>query len=526
MIKRTGSQERQPFALSGLLPYLIIIIFGLALYGRTAFFGFTFLDDSALILDNYPVISDLRNVGTVFSSDVFFSEDKSYYRPLLNVSLMLDAALGGAEPTVFHLTNILLHIIAACLVFLMFLKLGRSRGLSLFLSLLFLVHPVLSQAVAWIPGRNDVLLAIFVLSAWISFLNFSERPRLSTYLGYLFFFWLALLTKESALFLPAVVIIYFLWVQPARVNRPDRWLLAIGSGAVAFFWLLMRRFALGQLGGGSLAAVASLGANISALLVYIGKILLPVDLKSFPVLEDSRLIYGLIALPVLAICLWLSRHKRWPFLLLGVVWFLLFLLPSFIRLSGLPDFLEHRAYLPLIGFLIVMAEIDFIGAADWNARRAWLAGGAALVLLAGISFWHAGIFRERLAFWEAAAAGSPHSPLVQRNLGAMYYLQGEPSKAEEHYRLALDLNPREEMAHNNIGVIYLDQKKYEEAAAEFRQELEVNPGYDRALFNLGESYFRRGQTDEARRFWQAALSANPYNQEAYRRLLNRENPIQ
>ena len=147
-------------------PYLLIILIGILLYVWTAFFDFSYFDDQALIVENSEIIGDVSNVGRLFVDDAFFSEQNFYYRPLLNLSLMLDMQVSGILPWFFHLTNSGLHILAACLLFAVLIKLHTSRGRALWLSLFILIHPALVQAVAWIPGRNDSLLAIFILSAF------------------------------------------------------------------------------------------------------------------------------------------------------------------------------------------------------------------------------------------------------------------------------------------------------------------------------------------------------------------------
>ena len=120
-----------------------------------------------------------------------------------------------------------------------------------------------------------------------------------------------------------------------------------------------------------------------------------------------------------------------------------------------------------------------------------MSGLIILSLFAFISFWHSRSFKDPLTFWRAAIKTSPHSPMANRNLGAMYYLNNDYVKAERYYRAALALNLNEPMAHNNIGVIYLNQGKFSEAEKEFNYELEINPGYDKALLNLAElKYYR------------------------------------
>jgi len=171
-------------------PYFIIFLVGFLLYGQTLFFSYTYYDDNELTLERTAFLQDFRNIPQIFSTDVFLSAagDKFYYRPLLNLSFMADAHLGGEVPFFYHFSNILIHIIAVFLLFYFLKKIIKKDSLAFFFSLIFLVHPVLTQAVAWIPGRNDSLLAVFVLAAFITFLNFLENPRLRSYLLYLLFF--------------------------------------------------------------------------------------------------------------------------------------------------------------------------------------------------------------------------------------------------------------------------------------------------------------------------------------------------
>lgn len=511
--------HQSSFLSSWFAPYLILIVLGSSLYARTIFFDFTYLDDNALILENYPIISQVNNIGAIFANDVFFSSDKFYYRPLLNLSFMADASVAGTLPVIFHLTNILIHILASILIFLLLKKLGQSKSLSFFLAAFFLVHPALTQAVAWIPGRNDSLLAVFVVAAFLSFLSFCDRPLLRYYLTYLGFLFLALLTKETAVFLPVLVIFYFLFLEPKRLEARDKWLLVIGSGAIGFFWFLMRRLALGTELTDYSQAIWGVMNNSSALLIYIGKLLFPFDLKTFPILEDSTLVYGLLTVLILSVAIWLSRRKRLKYIWFGAAWFLLFLLPAFIRPTGLPDFLEHRLYLSFVGFLIILLELDWIRNLDFRKRSVSVPAVLILAFLAALSFWHSSAFTDRLSFWQSAATGSPHSPLAQKNLGTMYYLEGNNAQAEEYYNRALALNDKESMVNNNLGVIYLNDRQYDKAKQAFRRELQVNPDYDKALFNLGDLAYREKQWPEALNYWLSALRINPRYYEAYERLL-------
>ncbi len=191
--------------------YPIILTIGLLLYFKSLFFDFTYLDDNTLILNNLPFLQKAGNFFTAFTQQVFqvAHGNSVYYRPLLTVSLMPDAMLGGASPFFYHLTNIVIHLIAACLVYKLITKLKYPNGAAFLLSLIFVTHPALTHAVSWIPGRNDSLLTVFILASFIFFLNYLENRKNSQIFWSVLFFLLALLTKETALALPVVCFVYF-----------------------------------------------------------------------------------------------------------------------------------------------------------------------------------------------------------------------------------------------------------------------------------------------------------------------------
>lgn len=508
-------------------PYFIFFIFGFLLYSQSLFFNFTYLDDQALILDNAPILSDVNNIGKIFTDDVFFSQPKFYYRPLLNLSLMFDFSVAGTLPVIFHLVNIIFHLLVVSLIFLLFCRLNYRKILAFFLALFFLSQPVLVQAVAWIPGRNDSLLTIFILAAFLSFLAFRENARLRNYIAYFCFLLAALLTKENAVFLPILVIFFAFFIDRSKILARDKCLLILASVGAVFIWFLMRSFALGGAALTLQTALSSIYQNSPALLVFLGKAIFPFNLAVLPVLADAKLVYGLIVAPLIILALFFSRQKRGAYFIFGLAWFLFFILPSFIRpnLSEIPDFLEHRLYLPLIGLLIVLAEIDWVKNLDFKKRVVKFGLLVIFILFSCLTFRHSLNFKDRLSFWLAATKNSPHSPLAQKNLGVMYYFAGQNDLAAKHYRLAFTINPQEIMAHNNLGVIYLNDENYRQAEIEFKKELAVNPNYDKALFNLGDVYYRTKRFNEAASYWQETLRVNPSYGEAYERLNILENQL-
>ncbi len=518
--------------LRGPLAYALIAGVGFLVYFKSLFFGFTYLDDNVLIINNYRFLGQLSNVLEAFRHEVFhiLHSSAAYYRPMLTVSLILDAQLGGVSPFIYHFTNIIIHLAASCLVFKFLTKLGYARQLAFFFSLIFSVHPVLAQAVSWIPGRNDSLMAVFGLASFIFFLDFLETKRIWHCLAHVFFLGLAVFTKESALMLMPMCVLYYIliWKKEGRkkgeISRHRNIPLFIFTGwlAVSGFWFLMRSAALSNnpmpMAGVDMAKSVLL--NLPALIQFIGKIIFPFNLSVLPLVQDTTFVYGILALALIVPALFFSKRARSGFIIFGASWFLLFLLPSFIRPNPaiVADFIEHRVYMPLAGFFILLLEADIIKNLDFKLKRYFAASGIIIILFAAITFFHIGNFKDRLSFWSNAAAKSPHSPLAHRNLGAMYYLAGLPDKAEPEYRKALELNPLEPMAHNNLGLIYASRGNFKDAEEEYKKELAINPAYDDVHFNLGVLYYKLGEFKKAEMLWKKVIELNPDYTDAYANL--------
>ncbi|MEI6835370.1 MAG: tetratricopeptide repeat protein [Candidatus Falkowbacteria bacterium] len=498
-------------------PYLTLIILGFLLYCQTLAFSYSYLDDNNLILDNQKILHE-AGLAKIFTSDVFFygAGNGFYYRPLLNVSFLLDSLFGGTNPFFFHLTNLILHLIAACLVFLVFKKYFLSRETSYFLALVFLTHPVLSQAVAWIPGRNDSLLTIFVLASFYFFLKFLRNDKIAYLWGHIVFFTLALFVKETAVFLPLVCLIYYFLsdYKFSKENRQDNFLLtlALWFGA-ALVWYLFRTVSLPD---NSLSNLALVGwHNLGAVLIYFGKIILPFNLGVYPTMKDSFYQPGALAFLIFCLALYFTPKLNWRRFSFGLLWFIIFLIPTL--LNSDPS-LEHRLYLPLIGLLLCLSEIYPLRDVSWSKKLPKIMAAVIIIILASLTLVHCRHFSDRISFWSEAVLNSPHSAFVHNNLGAMYYLAGDLSKAKTQYQEALKLDPKQNLVHNNLGLIAASAKDFREAESEYRQELEINPGYDNAWANLGILYFNLKRLSEAKAAFAEAYRLNPNNQQAYNSL--------
>ena len=494
-------------------PYLWIAGLGALTYLWTIFFGFTYFDDNALILDNIFFLRNIINIPIAFVTDVFrvLHSSAAYYRPLLTVSFMFDSQFSGNSPFFYHLTNVFIHIVASCVVFIFLQKIKIRKEVAFLFSLIFTAHPVLAQAVAWIPGRNDSLLTLFSLLSFIFFIKFVEFGKVKNAVWHLVFFAAALFTKEPGLLIAPVIVLYFLLFDKKQIMSEKSYIAFAWTG-IAGVWYLLRVIALQNPIKYTLTEIVkSIYLGLPAVVFGLGKVFFPVNLSVLPVIQDSTLIWGFIAILAIIVSVIFSKNRNYKLILFGIVWFFVFLLPSFIRpgTEYVPDFLEHRIYLPIIGLFIILSEVEYVKKFSFSNKAGVLTFGILVSFLVVTNLVHTWVFRDRLAFWQSAVFSSPHHPLAHKNLGAMYYLDGNLDNAETEYEKTLELNFQEPMIHNNLGLIYAAKGEVKKAEDEYKKELKINPNYDNALFNYGLLLYQEERTQEAEGMWLATLKVNP-----------------
>lgn len=498
--------------IDGWHPYLWICAVVCLVYARSLSFGFTYLDDNALILGNYGFISDITNVGAAFLRKVFAHSYLPYYRPILMTSFILDAQLGGSEPFVYHLTNIVYHAAASCLVFTFLEAMGYKRRLAFIFGMIFAVHPVLSQGVAWIPGRNDTILAVFALASFISLIKLADTGKSRFYLLHMAFLVLALFTKETAIVIVPLAAVYLCMVRRLKALSAPIQAFAAGWTVSVFLWYIFRQAAVrGSMEINIFDAASIIGMYMPAAIQFTGKIFFPFNLSVFPTIPDTSFAYGISAVVLLAAAIAATGKRRYDFIVFGLCWIVFFLAPSLLRANYMlsADFIEHRVYVPIIGFFILLLETDLIR----RASGAVLAVVSAIVitLFAATTFVHIGNFADRRSFWSNAVKTSPRSPFAHLAMAQYYFDAGRTDDAESEFRKCLAIDPLEPASIFGLGEVYMKRGRLDEAAAQFRKTIAVYPVYDNAYLELGVVYYKQGRPGDAERAWERALAVNPGN---------------
>jgi dolichyl-phosphate-mannose--protein O-mannosyl transferase len=274
---------------------LILILLPLVVYFKTISFDFTKLDDHIFIQENQSYNSNPANIIKSFHRGLFSNGDDVFYRPVLLSDFILESQLFGTNPKGFHFTNLLLHICCVLLLYLFLRKIDVPETTAFMLSLIFSVHPVLSQAVAWIPGRNDMLLVLFFFASAILTIDYLHKPGWLLFAGQLMFLLLALFTKETGVIIP-VILMSFIFLK--FKSSWKRWLPLLISWILAISaWFFMRKAsAIGKEAFSLPGLIHNAIPRLPAILQYLGKIFFPVSQSVYPSLSGTTYVWGILAL--------------------------------------------------------------------------------------------------------------------------------------------------------------------------------------------------------------------------------------
>lgn len=501
-----------------ILYVLIICIVAISLYGRILTNDYVGLDDTTLVVDNYPFLKNSSNIVQVFRQGVFqtpLHKDTltSFYRPMVTLSLMADAHFTTVvnryiNPKPFFISNMLFHLIALVLLFFLLCKLS-SHISAFLLTLIFAVHPLINQAIAWIPGRNDSLLTIFILASMLFLIQYSMESKTKQLLFHIIFFALALFTKENTLMFIPLVLYYLYFISPGKLTSGNFFKILLLYVIVTIPWFYLREKALETNMSNTLHDFSqNLIFNLPYLFQYFGKTFIPLGLSVMSTPSDTNYLIVIIAITVISLLLYKGNIKQKNIVLFGFLWFILFLIPSlFSQFSGL----EHRAYLPLVGLLIAVSQIDSIKNLKFSFSPVSLRPYPLSLILILIIFYSVSsarlhIFKNRFNFNESAIQTSPHAITPCLLMAKDFEDEGFYTKAIEYYRKALQRDSTLMLIHSNIAGDYIRLNQWHEAQNELQWELLGHPDNYYAVFNLGLVLYQGfGKDSDAVSCWEKSI---------------------
>jgi hypothetical protein len=504
-------------------PYLLLIVCAAGAYSNVYDNDF-FFDDGLLILSN-KFIRSWHNLGAIFTSDLSAGGDEigCFYRPLQTLSYLIVAQSFDLKEWAFHALNVLLHVANGCLVFAFAQKLGLRRWPAFIAALLWVVHPLHTEAVTYMSATADVLHVFFILIALLVWRLGNIKSELLTGAAFI----LALLSKESAVIFPGLLVLTQFLTSPA----PQRFVhyyrtLPYWIIAGAFFALHSHLSGCAQLTGTyanhvfyPLPAIynQSIWARIttffSMLPDYARLFAMPMGLHQdhMPPIETAffapKALFGFAAVILSAIFFITAffRPKNQIVRLggFGGMWFLVAYFPCtgiFTTANAL--FLEHWMYLPSIGLFIALAGILREIAAKY-AYLKWPLGIAAGVMAAlfGVSTWQQNkTWHDPFTFYTNILKYEPNDARAHDNLGLSYEAVGAEEEALEHYTRALELNPKSFKTAERLGQFWLRKGKYAKAEKYFKMALEEKPVFPSALKGLVDVYKKMGKAQLAREY--------------------------
>ncbi len=490
---------------------LLLVFATIAIYSQVVNFDFVNYDDDDYIYKN----SYVQKVLTLESIKwAFTTNHASNWHPLTWLSHMLDIQLYGMDSGKHHLTNLIFHIANTLLLFFLFKQMTGKLWQSSFVAALFALHPLHVESVAWLSERKDVLSTFFWMLTMLSYVRYTGKPGIITYLPVLFFFIIGLMAKPMLVTLPFVLLLLD-YYPLRRLRFTDDKKIIIKKSSISHFSLLTSHFSLlsekipllifaaissvitllAQQSGGAVRSLYEQPLTYritNAMISYVGyieKMIIPHDLAIFypPCIFSWWQIAG-ASLLLLAVSFFvIKRIKDYPYLFTGWFWYIGTLVPviGFVK-AGSQAMADRYTYIPLIGLFMMIAWGIPELIERWRIRKTiFNTVVTAYILILSVTAWmQVQYWKNSITLFSHALEVTENNILVQTNLGLALIEQGRTDEGIIHYLKALQLEPDNAKIHNNLGVALFQKGRIKEAIAHFQKALETNPNDADAKQNL------------------------------------------
>jgi tetratricopeptide (TPR) repeat protein len=503
-----------------------------AAYAPVARNNFINFDDPEYVTMNSHVQHGLSWGAVKWAFGAFHSAN---WHPLAWLSHMLDCQLYGLNPTGHHLTSLAFHIANTLLLFLLLQNLTARLWPSAFVALLFGIHPMHVESVAWVAERKDVLSALFFLLTLLAYARYVELTKIQSpqrwpvYGLTLLLFALGLMAKPMLVTLPCVLCLLDYWPL-RRFQFPLQSQRAAVFRRLAFekapFFVLtavscvITFLAQFQAHSVKLTGDFPLEARLAHVPVawawYVGKLFWPANLSIYYLLLRTPHPAGMVvgALALMAILTWLAvwRVREEPYLIVGWLWFLVMLLPvSGLIQVGNQAYANRYTYLPYIGFSIALVWGLTALLAKWRYHNAFLLAGALLAATAcfKLTVDQVRLWKNSQTLFERAIALDENNVFAWRFLGLEFMNQGNLDKAMDCLQRATANSQVLYEAWNDLGRVLYLKKEFEAAQGAYQTALLYAPNESAIYYNLGNLFMATGRFGDAITNYQTALELVP-----------------
>jgi len=517
----------------------IIVAVGMICYSYSMGGKFVW-DDTYFVVEN-SAIHSLRNTPLFFTDPSTLARGKlahENYRPLVTLSYALDYAVWGLNTFGYHLVNTLFHVLNAILVFLLLKRFARDE-VACFAALLFVAHPVQTEAVSWISGRSNVLFVFFYLTSLISYIKFSvKKTGVSRYiqkygrfelifdsadLSYVFsvvLFCFALLSKEAAATLPLMVVLFDVILSREKIGaRIGRWLPYF---LILFGYILLRYFMLDKLSQRPFWGVSIFETWLSIpkiIATYVQTIFWPlhlcVDRQAYLIgsVVDVSFLSGSLVLSAL-LAIFIISFRRAQNAAFFTAWFIVTLAP-FLNIIPINIFVAERfLYLPSIGIFFLFSLTIF--KLSGGIRRIFFS--TALLVMVPLSLLTINrniLWQDSYTLFENDVKSHPWNARLHNSLAVEYMINDEMVKAERQFKKAMLLDENYLYNYINLGKFYFQQGRPAEAEGIVRKGLEIDPDEPELLNMMAVLYINKGYYDSAEAMLRSAIEKNPDFFDAY-----------
>lgn len=522
---------------------LVLFFTTAAVYSPALGHPFVNYDDQAYIVEN-----DHVRAGVTLSTVrwALTATEESNWHPLTWISHALDCELFGLNPTGHHGTSVFLHALNAALLFLFLLRATGKRWNSLAVAVLFALHPLNVESVAWTAERKNVLSMLFCLVTLVAYGWYVRKPGLPRYMTVLFLFALGLSAKPMIVTLPCVLLLLDYWPlrrvkssfvdaeAPPLPQHSSSWLLLekvpffVLSAASSAITLYAQRQSMPTIE--ALPFAQRFGNAVNSYVMYLWKTFWPAHLAAFYPHEGSKLSAWQVSLGMVFLVaitgLVCSQRRSRPYLLVGWFWFLGNLVPVIgVVQVGDQAMADRYVYFPLIGIFVMLvwglSDLATARLREQSVHSLAAAAAATLFILSFLTVRQIGTWASSNDLWSHALEVTKGNYVAEDYIGSALLLetyeatgQRYSDEATSHFRNALQINPHDAIGHLNLGADYHEHGKLQEAIEHYSDTLKYTNDTHleaKAYIALGAAYGQLHAFDQAERAYQMAMKLEPDN---------------
>lgn len=499
-------------------PWIAVIVTALV-FMNSLQNGFVNWDDDVNILENPNLEAfDWASIRGIFTSDVIGN-----YNPLTILTFAVEKALFGLDPTVFHVNNLLLHLLCTFLVYRIFTALGLPALAALFGTLVFGIHPMRVESVAWITERKDVLFGAFFLGALLLYIRYVDEGRKSGKMvaWILVLFALSLLSKIQAVTLPLTMLcVDYLRRRPLKLSLVlEKWPFFLMSLAIGLLGVYMLRENESLDDTTNYVFIERLMVGFTSYLVYLVKFVIPYRLSPLYPYEATLPTHfyaaplGILGVAGLVWYWWKKDLRPYVFGMAFFTFNVMFLLQ--ILAAGQGFLADRFTYIPYIGLIFMLAW--FLNEAVRQPRRAMAVRGLSLAwlgVMAVMTVQQNRVWKDGITLWSHVLKYYDNAHTPWNNRARWYRENGKPDLALADYNESISLKPLAS-THNSRGKLYFDQGKIQEALADYNEGIRLDPKLGELYINRAAAYGTLGDLEKALADVNKGLELDPANANGY-----------